>query len=326
MARCVLGRDVVLWSLYVLLWLGSDSNLSEVSGLLLLGFCGMTYGTETDIFCLKSIKSSLQDPNNYLTFSWDFNNNTEGYICRFIGVECWHPDENRVLNLKLSNLGLKGQFPRDIRNCSSLTGLDLSINKLSGIIPGDISTLVPFATTLDLSSNEFSGAIPATLANCSFLNSLKLDQNELTGQIPLQLATLARLKRFSVSNNLLTGPVPNFGPAVSVNYANNQGLCGGTLEPCQTKSSKSNMAVIAGAAAGGVTLAALGLGIGMFFFVRRVSFKKEEDPEGNKWARSLKGTKAIKASYIDALHRTYMNIITHQLIFFVDPFVFCGIR
>ena len=257
----------------------------------------MTYGTETDIFCLRSIKETLEDPNNYLKFSWDFNNKTEGFICKFIGVECWHPDENRVLNLRLSNMGLKGQFPRAIQNCSSLTGLDLSFNKLSGTIPGDISTLVPFATSLDLSSNEFSGTIPGTLSNCTFLNSLKLDQNRLTGQIPPQLAILPRIKTFSVSNNLLTGQVPNFSSKVSVNYANNQGLCGGNgFGPCQGKNSKSNMAVIAGAAAGGVTLAALGLAVAMFFFVRRVSFKKEEDPEGNKWARSLKGTKQIKAS------------------------------
>ncbi|TKY68781.1 inactive leucine-rich repeat receptor protein kinase [Spatholobus suberectus] len=275
---------------------------SHIVIFLLLISCGMTYGTDTDIFCLKSIKDSLEDPYNYLKFSWDFNNKTEGFICRFNGVECWHPDENRVLNLKLSNMGLKGQFPRDIQNCSSLTGLDLSINKLSGTIPVDISTLIPYATSVDLSSNEFSGAIPVSLANCTFLNTLRLDQNRLTGQIPPQFGVLSRIKTFSVSNNLLTGPVPTFSKVgVSVNYANNQGLCGGTsLGACQAKSSKSNMAVIAGAAAGGVTLAALGLGIAMFFFVRRVSFKKkEEDPEGNKWARSLKGTKAIKVSMFE---------------------------
>ncbi|BAT96950.1 inactive leucine-rich repeat receptor-like protein [Vigna angularis] len=273
----------------------------HVVSFLLLISCGMNYGTDTDIFCLQSIKDALEDPNNYLKFSWDFNNKTEGFICRFIGVECWHPDENRVLNLKLSNMGLKGQFPRAIQNCSSLTGLDLSINKLSGTIPGDISTLVPFVTSLDLSSNEFSGAIPVTLSNCTFLNSLRLDQNRLTGQIPLQFGILPRLKTFSVSNNLLTGQVPSFNSSVSVNYANNQGLCGGNgLGSCQAKNSKSNMAVIAGAAAGGVTLAALGLAVGMLFFVRRVSVKKkEEDPEGNKWARSLKGTKQIKVSMFE---------------------------
>ncbi len=69
------------------------------------------------------------------------------------------------------------------------------------------------------------------------------------------------------------------------------------MERCQSVSQGSHTAVIAAAAVGGVTVAALGVGIGMFFFLRRVSVKKkEEDPEGNKWAKSLKGVKGIKAS------------------------------
>jgi Leucine-rich repeat (LRR) protein len=194
-------------------------------------------------------------------------------------------------------MGLKGEFPRGIRNCTSLTGLDFSLNSLSKSIPNDISKLVAFVTTLDLSSNDFTGVIPLSLSNCTYLNSLKLDYNQLTGQIPPQFAQLTRLKMFSVSNNLLTGQVPNFGNAVSItedSYANNSALCGGPLKSC-TKSSKTNTAVIAGAAVGGVTLAALGVSVGLFFYVRRVSYrKKEDDPEGNKWARILKGTKKIK--------------------------------
>ncbi|KAK7295232.1 hypothetical protein RJT34_18137 [Clitoria ternatea] len=281
---------------------GQIFSACVIVGFFLLISFGLTYGTGSDIFCLKSLKNSLQDPNNNLQ-SWNFNNNTEGYICRFTGVECWHPDENRVLNLKLSNMGLKGQFPHGIQNCSSLTGLDFSLNRLSQNIPEDISTLLKFVVTLDLSSNDFTGDIPVSLANCTYLNTLKLDQNQLTGQIPPQLTQLGRLKSFSVSNNLLVGPVPTFAKGVinSESFANNSGLCGGEFfDPCQSKSSKTNTAVIAGAAIGGVTLAALGLGILMFFYVRRVSYKKkEEDPEGNKWARSLKGTKAIKVSMFE---------------------------
>ncbi|KAI9075672.1 hypothetical protein K1719_042369 [Acacia pycnantha] len=268
---------------------------------LLLLSCNMVYGTPTDIFCLKSIKNSLEDPYGYLYSSWDFNNNTDGFICGFTGVECWHPDENKVLNLKLSNMGLKGQFPRAIQNCSSLTGLDLSINKLSGTIPADIGNILGYVTDLDLSSNDFSGTIPVGLANCSYVNSLKLDQNHLTGQIPGQFSTLSRLKIFNVTNNLLTGQIPNL-PNISVDsYANNPGLCGSPLPACQapSSSSKSNSAVIAGAGAVGVAVGALAIGIGLFFFARRVFvIKKEEDPEGNKWARSLKGTEGIKPSQV----------------------------
>lgn len=181
----------------------------------------------TDIFCLKSIKNSLEDPNNFLQ-NWDFNNRTEGFICKFTGVECWHPDENRVLNLKLSNMGLKGQFPRGLENCSSLTGLDLSLNDLSGSIPSDISRILTFVTNVDLSSNKFTGEIPTTIVNCTYLHTLKLENNMLSGEIPKGLGQLSRIKTISVANNQLCGQVPvfdNFSEG-DFNYANNSGVCG----------------------------------------------------------------------------------------------------
>ncbi|XP_022771588.1 probably inactive leucine-rich repeat receptor-like protein kinase At5g48380 [Durio zibethinus] len=268
---------------------------------LLLGR-SLSYASLDDINCLKSIKDSLKDPFNYLSSSWDFNNNTEGFICRFMGVDCWHPDENRVLNIKLSDMELKGEFPAGIIKCKSLTGLDLSSNKLYGSIPSNISELLPFVTSLDLSSNNFSGDIPKGLANCSFLNILKLDHNKLTGQIPAELGLLSRMKTFSIANNLLRGPIPIFRFSLSADsFANNPGLCGKPLDPCQSTSKGGKTVVIAGAAAGGVTVAAIGVGIGMLVYFRKVSVKrkKDDDPEGNKWAKSLKGAKVIKVSVFE---------------------------
>ncbi|PHU10965.1 hypothetical protein BC332_17895 [Capsicum chinense] len=188
----------------------------------------------SDIDCLRSIKESLADPFGILAFTWKFDNLTEGFICKFEGIQCWHPDENKVLRISLPDMGLIGEFPRGIQNCSSLTSLDLSNNKLYGTIPSDISNLIGFVVTLDLSSNEFSGEIPVNLANCTLLNNLQLDQNKLEGSIPSEISFLPRLKIFNLSNNMLTGPVPNFinfsFPPES--YANNPGLCGEPLEPC----------------------------------------------------------------------------------------------
>ncbi|XWS47125.1 hypothetical protein CRYUN_Cryun14cG0126100 [Craigia yunnanensis] len=268
---------------------------------LLLG-CSLSYASQDDIDCLKSIKDSLHDPFKYLNSSWNFNNDTEGFICRFTGVECWHPDENKVLNIRLSDMGLKGEFPPGIIKCSSMTGLDLSSNKFYGNIPSNISILLPFVTSLDLSSNNFSGNISTNLANCSFLNILKLDNNKLKGQIPAELGLLSRLKTFSVTNNLLTGQIPRFQHPVSAeNFANNPGLCGEPLDPCQSTSKGTKTGIIAGAAVAGVTVAAIGVGIGLFFYFRKLSVmrKKDDDPEGNKWAKSLKGAKVIKVSMFE---------------------------
>uniref|UniRef100_A0A5B7B3V7 Protein kinase domain-containing protein n=1 Tax=Davidia involucrata TaxID=16924 RepID=A0A5B7B3V7_DAVIN len=176
----------------------------------------------SNIYCLRSIKDSLEDPLGYLS-SWDFE---AGFICKFTGVECWKPDENRVMNIYLSGMGLEGQFPSGLANCTALTGLDLSRNKLSGPIPSEISQMLPYVTTLGLSANSFSGEIPSSVANCTYLNLLKLDHNQLMGPIPPELGQLRRLKWFSVANNLLSGPVPTFVDAKFSNqsYANNSGL------------------------------------------------------------------------------------------------------
>ena len=69
-------------------------------------------------------------------------------------------------------MGLKAHFPREIENCSSMKGLDLSGNELTGTIPSDISMLLGFVTSLDLSSNNFAGENPKSIVNCVYLNVL----------------------------------------------------------------------------------------------------------------------------------------------------------
>ncbi|KAL3649245.1 hypothetical protein CASFOL_005648 [Castilleja foliolosa] len=266
--------------------------------------------TQSDIDCLRSIKASLRDPSNYLE-SWDFNNGTRTIVCDFTGIECWHERDNSVLNIKLASMGLGGEFPLGVSNCKAMTSLDLSNNNLHGQIPNNISHLLPFITNLDLSSNRFSGNIPANLANCSFLNTLRLDNNQLTGQIPLSIGQLGRMKTFSVSNNQLSGPIPTFSNNTigEDNYANNAGLCGAPLRGCRGPSAKNRTPVIVGAAITGVTVAALGFTIGMFFYLRKMSKKKKEgDPLGNKWAKSIKGTKHIKLSTFEKKSISKMSL------------------
>lgn len=292
---------VVVGLFFMNMELNSQSFIGICLWLLLS--CRLSYATVQDISCLKRVKASLEDPFGYLSASWNFNNDTEGYICKFTGVECWHPDENKVLNLRLADMGLKGEFPAGLADCNSMTGLDLSRNKLFGTLPANISKIVGYLTTLDLSSNNFSGQIPQNIVNITYLNSFKLDHNQLTGQIPAEIAQLPRLKTFSVANNLLSGPIPVFRNITlsKEDVANNQGLCGTPLGACQGSSSGPHTGVIAGAAIGGVTFAALVVGLGMFFYFRKMAVrkKKDDDPEGNKWAKNLKGSKGIKVSMFE---------------------------
>lgn len=259
------------------------------------------YGSPSDIQCLKTLQKSLIDPDGYLKYSWNFDNTTEGFICKFNGVDCWHPDENKVLNLRLSNMALQGQFPLGLENCKSLTGLDLSSNNLSGPIPVDISKRIPYVTSLDLSYNIFSGEIPANLSNCSYLNVLNLQHNRLTGQIPYQLSLLDRLTTFNVADNLLSGQIPTLSHSFqAASFASNPGLCGGPLDACKGPPKNTNTGVIIGAAVGGVLITTLVVGVILFFCLRKLPIKKkEEDVEDNKWAKSIKGGKGIKVSMFE---------------------------
>jgi hypothetical protein len=257
--------------------------------------CQPCYGTLSDIQCLKRLKESV-DPNNKL--EWTFTNTTEGSICGFNGVECWHPNENKILSLHLGSMGLKGHFPDGLENCSSMTSLDLSSNSLSGPIPADISKQLPFITNLDLSYNSFSGEIPESLANCTYLNIVNLQNNKLTGAIPGQLGILSRLSQFNVANNQLSGPIPSsFGKFASSNFAN-QDLCGRPLSNDCTATSSSRTGVIIGSAVGGAVIMFIIVGVILFIFLRKMpAKKKEKDLEENKWAKNIKSAKGAKVYF-----------------------------
>ncbi|GER57336.1 leucine-rich repeat protein kinase family protein [Striga asiatica] len=265
----------------------------------ILSIIKLVHTTSSDVECLRAVKSSLQDPSNHLD-TWNFENGTNTSICRFNGIECWHENDNRVLNVKLSGMGLSGNFPLGFSNCSSMTGLDLSSNELHGQIPVNISYIIGYVTSLDLSSNQFSGEIPENLANCTYLNTLKLENNRLTGQIPMRIGQLGRLTTFSVARNRLTGPVPNFWNATFGldSYEGNLGLCGGIgLRSCPGPPVKDRNPAIVGGVVGGVLVGAMCVFVGMYVYLSRKKKKekKEEDPLGNKWAKSIKGAKHVKA-------------------------------
>ncbi|KAJ0556206.1 putative non-specific serine/threonine protein kinase [Helianthus annuus] len=133
----------------------------------------LSNGANTDISCLKAFKRFNGRPRKRLCYM-DFSNNITGNICRFMGVECWHPDEDRVLNINLSNTGLKGELPLGLASCTSMTGLDLSGNRLFGNLPYNISEMLPYLTSLDLSSNNFSDKFLGTLPTVRSLMSSNL--------------------------------------------------------------------------------------------------------------------------------------------------------
>ncbi|KAL6344163.1 hypothetical protein AAG906_031877 [Vitis piasezkii] len=154
---------------------------------------------QDNLSCLRSIKSS--------------------------GITCWSYYTTSVQSIKLQGLGLKGKFPQGIRNCTSLTTLDLSNNNFFGPIPSNINQLIPYVKDLNLSYNKFSGEIPSSMASCVRLNHLVLNKNQLTGQIPPQLGQLYWIKDLN-------------------------GLCGGPLKACGEQQGKAKDSFKSGFAVG----------------------------------------------------------------------------
>lgn len=255
---------------------------------------------ENDIQCLKTTQSQLKDTQDSL-YTWNFANNTRGFICNFLGITCWHNDDNKVLSISLPELGLQGEFPSGVKYCGSMTTLSLSQNSLTGTIPKDLCMWLPYLVSIDLSQNKLVGSIPAELHNCTYLNVLRLNGNQLTGEIPWQLTRLDRLKDFNVADNKLSGFIPSFTyhNFTSTSFQNNPGLCGSPLTKTCGGKGKSSIGVAIGAAVAGVLIVSL-LGLAFWWWFIRISPKKlAEMKDENKWAKRIRAPKSIPVSMFE---------------------------
>ncbi len=116
-------------------------------------------------------------------------------------------ENNRVIELDLSDNELKGTIPSELGHLVYLEGLYLSENQLSGMIRtalGALSNLIE----LDLWTNELTGQIPPELGRLANLEMLNLGNNELSGTIPPALGSLTYLEGLSLSTNKLSGGIP----------------------------------------------------------------------------------------------------------------------
>ncbi|CAI9109600.1 OLC1v1009446C1 [Oldenlandia corymbosa var. corymbosa] len=249
---------------------------------------------EDDVKCLQGVKSSLKDPDGKLSL-WSFDNSTVGYICNFVGVTCWNPQENRIINLELRDMNLAGVVPDALQSCHSIQTLDLSGNSLTGPIPPQICDWLPYLTSLDLSNNDLTGTIPEDIVKCSYLNTIVLDDNKLSGSIPYQFSSLNRLKKFSVANNGLTGRVPTFtAVGVELNFDGNHGLCGGPLRKCGGLSKKNMTIIIAAGVFGAAASMLLGFGAWWWYFNKSGRSRRGYGigrQDSDSWAERLRAHK-----------------------------------
>ncbi|CAL4954629.1 unnamed protein product [Urochloa decumbens] len=119
---------------------------------------------------------------------------------------------------------------------TSLAKIDLSQNKISGVIPEVLGKLQNL-TLLTLFQNNFSGEIPASIGWLPSLTRLKLFANRLNGTLPPELGKHSPgLYYVEIDDNELSGAIP-------------EGLCtGGNLQYLTARRNRLNGSIPAGLA------------------------------------------------------------------------------
>ncbi|KAD2804579.1 hypothetical protein E3N88_37956 [Mikania micrantha] len=111
--------------------------------------------------------------------------------------------------LDLSHNKIKGVISSSLGHIDgSLQWLQLNDNNLSGELPQEPGYFVNLFM-LDLGENNFSGNIPEWIGeNMTFLSSLRLHKNNFTGRIPHSLCKCSHLQILDVAHNNLNGSIP----------------------------------------------------------------------------------------------------------------------
>ncbi|CAN6695311.1 unnamed protein product [Malus baccata var. baccata] len=148
----------------------------------------------------------------------------------------------QLQNLSLIECNLAGPLPEFLGALPSLSVLQLSFNRLTGVIPtsfgeslvqilwlnnqeggltGPIDVIASMSslTQVWLHGNQFTGTIPANIGDLSSLKELNLNGNQLVGLIPQSLADM-KLDKLDLGNNRLMGTIPKFKSG-NVSYNSN---------------------------------------------------------------------------------------------------------
>ncbi|XP_076956911.1 receptor-like protein EIX2 [Bidens hawaiensis] len=110
--------------------------------------------------------------------------------------------------LDLSNNRLRGVLPG---NFSTAIILDLSNNKISGSLEQFLCSSIQNPRQLEflnLANNNMSGVISNCWINFLYLKILKLDKNQFTGIIPSSLGNISSLRSLEMDDNRLSGKLP----------------------------------------------------------------------------------------------------------------------
>ena len=203
--------------------LNSDGVINSVDYALFIADWGKTFPVTTqnarDV--LVALYNATDGANWTNKTNWLSNNN----------ISTWHGvsvSDGLVTGLDLSLNNLTGTIPAALGNLNNLENLSLTGNQLRGVIPAALGNLNNLEN-LNLSFNQLSGAIPAALGNLSNLEVMWLVSNQLSGAIPTTLGNLSNLEVMILNINQLSGELPQsltrLTNLMNFSFGNNRSLC-----------------------------------------------------------------------------------------------------
>ncbi|KAJ1278519.1 hypothetical protein BS78_04G085800 [Paspalum vaginatum] len=125
------------------------------------------------------------------------------------------------LGLSANKLG--GILPSSIANLSkTLQVLYMDYNAVGGVIPEEIGNLVSL-TQIAMGGNLIHGTLPISLGRLNMLQDLEFEQNKFEGAVPPSLGNLTQLYQLRLAENLLTGSIPPSLANCPLNWLDLQG-------------------------------------------------------------------------------------------------------
>ncbi|XP_022867066.1 leucine-rich repeat receptor-like protein kinase TDR [Olea europaea var. sylvestris] len=136
-------------------------------------------------------------------------------------------------NFSVVSCSISGNIP-PFQHCKSLSVIELSTNKFSGIVPESISNCKELVS-IDLANNNLAGPIPLEMAKLPAIGIIDMSRNSFSGPIPAEFGNSSTLKLLNVSYNDIWGLIPpqrTFRLMDRSAFFGNLKLCGAPLRPC----------------------------------------------------------------------------------------------